>query len=76
MYKSSLMKLWDGGKLVGLTVSQETAGADPLDEFEQEILRIFNENARLKAEIKELKEEVVRIQTSINMALHPERRSY
>lgn len=57
MKESSLMKVFDGDKLVGLIDTADTATKRPLDSFEKEVLRIFNEYQELQAENKRLKEE-------------------
>jgi len=54
MIDSSLAKIFQNGRLVGLCEVAETAGDPPLNEFEKEVLRIFKEYKQLQAEKKQL----------------------
>ena len=48
MKASSLLKVFDGNRLVGLIDGCNNVDKQPLDLFEKEILRIFDEHKQLK----------------------------
>lgn len=54
--ESSLIKIWDGDKLIGLVDGCNTAVKQPLDDFEREVLKMFNENKQFRIELDKLKE--------------------
>jgi hypothetical protein len=51
---SALRAFWQGDKLVGLEIHQETASQPAPTPFEEEIVRIFNEHAELQTANKDL----------------------
>lgn len=51
MEESSLLKVFDGNRLVGLIDGADSAAKKPLDLFEKEILRIFDEFQQLQAQL-------------------------
>ena len=58
MKVSSLLKVFDGNRLVGLIDGCNNADKQPLDLFEKEILRIFTEHKQLQAENVNLRAEL------------------
>lgn len=56
MRESPLLKIWDGDRLIGLEIHCPTTTSPQPTRFEEELVRIFNENERRKKAIKIVKD--------------------
>ena len=54
MRESSLIRIWEGDRLVGLQIHYPTATCFQPTQEEKELVRIFNENKRLKKVLEEI----------------------
>ena len=50
MRESPLIKVMESGRLVACDISQQTAADPAPTEFELEVVRLFNENKKLKSQ--------------------------